>query len=292
LIITSTNTLQAQELNAQVQINSQSIQKTNKQVFTTLETAIREFLNNRKWTDETYSNEERIRCSFLINIRENPSIDEFIGSIQIQYSRPVYMSGYDSPIFVHQDNQFSFRYLEFDRLDFAENQNLSNLTSVLAYYAYIIIGLDHDSFELEGGTPYFQKAQNIVGIAQNSNYTGWNSFAGPKSRYQLIDDLLSTAFSNYRKCLYEYHRLGLDKMYDNAEQEAAKKKIMNALLLLKSVNDKRPSSTIIQIFFDAKSQEIISIFNGGSPMDIRALKDLLPSLDATNASKYEQMGAR
>ncbi len=285
-----TNGLNAQELNAQVQINTQNIQLTNKQVFNTLQTAIREFLNNTKWTSENYSLEERIQCSFLINIQDNPSIGEFSGSLQIQYSRPVYMSGYDSPIFVHQDNQFAFKYLEFDRLDFAENQNLSNLTSVLAYYVYVIIGLDRDSFEEEGGTPFFQKAQNIVGVAQNSNFTGWSSFSGPKSRFQLIDDLLSAAFSDYRKCLYQYHRQGLDVMYDPAEQDRGKQVLRDALLLLKGVNDKRPNSLIIQIFFDAKSQEIISVFNGGNPIDIRALKELLPNLDATNASKYQQMG--
>jgi hypothetical protein len=290
-VLASTKTLNAQELNAQVQVNSEKIQRTNKQVFTTLETAIREFLNNRKWTDEKYAQEERIRCSFNITINENPSVDQFVANIQVQYSRPIYASAYDSPVFLHQDNQFSFRYLEFDRLDFAENQSISNLTSVLAYYVYVIIGHDRDTYELKGGTPFYQQAQSIVGASQGGNFQGWNSFSGPKSRFELIENLTSPAFENYRIYLYSYHRLGLDTMYDPAEQDKAKKTIMDALLLLKDVNDKRPNSLLVQILFDAKANEILSIFNGGNPLDVRPLKELLPTLDATNANKYQQMGA-
>lgn len=284
------NALYGQELNAQVQLNADQVQRTNKQVFTTLETAIREFLNNRKWTNEKYTPEERINCTFNITINKNPSIDRFEATLQILYSRPIYLSSYDSPVFLHSDKQFTFQYLEFDRLDFAENQSISNLTSVLAFYVYVILGHDHDTYALNGGSEYYRKAQNIVGVSQGGSNIGWSSSSGLKSRFTLSEDLLSPAFDNYRLCLYNYHRLGLDIMNDPAQQDDGKKAIQEALMLLKTVNDKRPNSLLNQIFFDAKGREVLSIFNGGNPLDIRNLKDLLPKLDAANATKYQQMG--
>lgn len=283
--------LKAQELNAEVQVLSPSIQRTNKQVFTTLETAIREFLNNRKWTGEIYENEERIRCSFVINITDWNGTDQFKGSIQIQYSRPVFMSGYNSPVFVHMDNDFAFQYLEYDRLDFSENTSLSNLTSILGFYAYIIIGMDHDTYERMGGDPYYNKAQNIVSTCQNNGFPGWSSFAGSnKNRFWLIDNLQSPAFNGVRTCYYQYHRQGLDLMYDPAQQKTAKENIKSSLMQLKGVNDKRPSSFLMQLFFDAKSKEIINIFSDGEPLALADLKSVLINIDSNNGSKYEAMG--
>lgn len=279
----------AQELNAQVQVISSKVQATNKQIYTTLETAIREFLNNRRWTDENYLPEERINCQFILNITSRNG-DQFSGDLQVLYSRPVYNSSYSSPVLVTRDDKFDFQYLEFDRLDFTLNSNLSNLTSILAYYTYVIIGLDHDTFSLKGGDPYYQNAQKIVGNAEGGNYTGWSSFDGNKNRFWLIDNLTSPAFDNLRVCLYQYHRLGLDLMYEPSQQKTAKSVIMNALMGLKEVNKQRRNSFLMQIFFDAKSQEIINIFSGGEPMQLADLKELLIELDATNASKYEKMG--
>lgn len=279
----------AQELNAQVSVNADQIQATNKQVFKTLETSIREFLNDRKWTNEKYLPEERITCQFLLTI-DNRSSNEFQGNLQISYSRPVYMSDYSSPVFVHRDDKVRFEYLEFDRLDFSINTNLSNLTSLLAYYAYIIIGLDHDTFEPKGGDPFFDQAQKIVGNAQGSGYEGWATFDGNKNRFILLDNFTSSAFDNLRLALYQYHREALDKMYEPKNHRAAKETIKKALMSLKEVNDKRRNSLLMQIFFDAKSKEIMQVFGGGEPIDLADLKDVLRELDPSNSSRYDQLG--
>ena len=201
-----------------MQVLTPSIQATNKQIYETMETAISEFLNNRKWTDENYAQEERINCQFVITIRDRAN-NNFSGDLQVSYSRPVFMSDYSSPVFVHRDDQFDFEYVEFDRLDFTLNTNSSNLTSILAYYVYIIIGLDHDTFSPKGGDPFFNNAQTIVGNAQGSNFTGWSSFDGNKNRFILVDNLVSPAFDPLRLGLYKYHRLGLDKMHEPADQK-------------------------------------------------------------------------
>lgn len=289
-LLSANQQLTAQELNAQVQIISTNIQATNRQVFNTLETAMREFLNNRKWTEEKYLPDERISCQFILTL-DSWNGSRFAGNLQILYSRPVFMSGYSSPVLVMRDNNVAFEYLEGDRLDFALNANLSNLTSVLGYYAYIILGLDHDTYALNGGDPYYQDAQTIVGNAQGGQYGGWSSFdGGNRNRFWLVDNLTSPAFENYRKLLYSYHREGLDKMYEPSKQKEAKEVIKTSLLGLEQVNKQRRNSYLMQIFFDTKSQEIINIFSGGEPMDLAELKELLIELDANNASKYQQMG--
>ena len=287
--ILSTPQLKAQELNAQVQVISQSLQATNRQIFTTLETSVREFLNNRKWTDEKYAPDERISCQFVLNLTSRNG-DQFSGDLQVVYSRPIYKSGYNSPVLVTRDDNFDFQYLEFDRLDFSINTNLSNLTSVLAYYAYLIIGLDHDTYALRGGDPFYESAQRIVGNAQGGQYGGWSSFDGNKNRFWLLDNLTSPAFDNFRTMLYQYHRLGLDLMHEPARQKTAKEVIKSSLLSLDAVNKQRRNSYLMQVFFDTKSQEIINIFSGGEPIDLVELKTLLIELDANNASKYEKMG--
>lgn len=281
--------LKAQELQAQVQVLTPGIQATNKQIYQTMETAISEFLNNRKWTDESYEQEERIKCQFLITIKDRAN-NNFSGDLQVSYSRPVYMSDYSSPVFVHRDADLNFEYVEFDRLDFTLNTSISNLTSVLAYYVYIIIGLDHDTFSPKGGDPFFNDAQTIVGNSQGGNYTGWSSFDGNKNRFILVDNLLSPAFDNLRVGLYNYHRLGLDQMYEPSKQKAAKETIKKTLMDLKAVNDQRRNSFLMQLFFDAKSQEIINVFSGGDPMPLADLVELLEELDASNAQKYQNLG--
>jgi hypothetical protein len=289
-IIISCNFLQAQELNARVQVLTPNIQATNKQLYDNMEKAIREFLNNRKWTNESYSIEERIDCQFVITINSR-SNNNFSGTIQVFYSRPIYKSDYKSPILVHQDGDFDFEYLEFDRLDFAPNAYLSNLTSILAYYTYIIIGLDHDTYSAMGGTEFYTEAQNIVGNAQSSNNSGWNSFGGSnKNRYWLSDNLSSPAFDNYRVGLYTYHRQGLDLMHDASKIRMAKMNIKTALMSLKKVNDQRRNSFLLQLWFDAKQAEIVKIFNKGESIPIGDLKGLLIELDPNNSSSYQTMG--
>lgn len=283
--------LGAQEFNAKVQVITEGIQATNKQRFRTLEKAITQFINNRRWTDETYAREERIECSFIINITDvNASNDKFTATLQLQLSRPVYNSGYNSPILTHRDNNFSFEYLEFDRLEFAINTFNSNLTSVLAFYAYLMLGYDHDTFSLNGGDPYYAKAQTVLGNAQNNGFTGWGSFDGRKNRFWLIDNLTSPAFEGFRECLYEYHRKGLDLMHDRSKHKEAKQNIRDALLKLEEVNDQRNNSYVMQIWFDTKNQEIANIFSDGEPIKTAELKELLVQLDANNAQMYQKIG--
>lgn len=285
----TTEKLTAQELNAQVQVIHSSIQATNKQVFTTLETAMREFLNNRKWTEEKYAPEERIRCQFILNVT-NWEPGKFSADLQVLYSRPIFRSGYDSPVLVHRDNQVNFEYLEFDRLDFALNANLNNLTSILAYYTYIIIGLDHDTYAPMGGSPFYENAQTIVGNAQGGRFAGWSSFDGNRNRFWLLDNLTSPAFDAMRMSIYNYHRKGLDLMHDPGKQKQAKETIKSALIALEDVNNKRRNSMLMQMFFDAKSQEIVNIYSDGEPVPLADLKETLLELDANNANKYQQMG--
>lgn len=283
----------AQELNAEVQVLSPAIQRTNKQVFTTLETGIRQFLNTRKWTSEKYNLEEKINCSFVINMTNWDGNDKFEGTLQIQYSRPIYKSSYQSPLFVHMDQSFKFNYLEFDRLDFSENTTLSNLTSVLAYYVYIIIGMDHDSYAVKGGDEYYNEARNIVSNNTSSTYPGWSSISGNnKTRFWLVDNLQSPLFDGIRICYYQYHRQGLDLMFNPAQQKLAKENMKASIMSLKAVNKKRPNSFLMQLFFDAKSQEIINVFSGGNPIPTADLKEVLIDLDGNNASRYEAIGRR
>lgn len=289
IILLSTN-LQAQELNARVQVLTPNIQATNKQLYTTLETAMREFLNNRKWTDETYALEERIDCQFVLTINSR-SNNSFSGHLQVFYSRPIYNSDYSSPLLVHRDNDVSFEYLEFDRLDFAPNTFISNLTSILAFYSYIIIGMDHDSYAPLSGTEYYNMAQTVVGNAQTSNYGGWDSFGGSnKNRYWLVDNLISPAFDNFRTCIYTYHRQGLDMMSDPAKIRTAKMNIKEALKSLKKVNDQRRNSFVLQLWFDAKQAEIVQIFKEGAQIPTADLKEVLLELDPNNSSEYLKIG--
>jgi hypothetical protein len=203
-----------QELKCNVQIVSQQIQGTNKQVFQTLQTAVYEFMNNQVWTNHVYSMDERIECNILFNITEQLSADEFKGTLQIQSRRPIYNTNYNTVMLNYMDNDIHFRYVEFEPLEFDETQYISSLTALLAFYAYIIIGFDYDSFSFDGGTPYFQKADNIVSNAQNAREVGWKSFESTdhKNRYWLINDIVDDKYAPIREFIYRYHRLGLDMM--------------------------------------------------------------------------------
>lgn len=282
--------LAAQELNAQVQVSYDNVQTSNPRIFKTLETAVTNFLNNRKWTEQKYATEERIRCQFVINIIKKNS-NSFEAKLQISYSRPIYNSGYSSPVLVHQDNDFNFEYVEYERLEFNPNSFTSNLTSVLAYYAYIILGYDQDTYGLKSGSKHFQMAQRIVGNSQDQGFSGWGSFDANRNRYWLVDNLNSPAFDNFRSCLYMYHRQGLDLMHKQAQMATAKKNIKNALISLKKVNDQRRNSMVLAMWFDAKKIEIIDIFSGGASISLNQLKTVLAELDPANSSDYQKMQA-
>ncbi|MBL7889991.1 MAG: DUF4835 family protein [Bacteroidia bacterium] len=279
----------AQELNCKVQVLSQQIQGTDKRVFTTLQTAIFEFMNNKKWTNDQFKLDERIDCSILINVTERPSTDQFVATIQVQSRRPVYKSSYNSVLLNYNDNDFQFTYLENQPLEFNENQFTTNLTSVLGFYAYLIIGMDYDTFSMNGGTTYLQKAQNIVNQAQNTSETGWRAFESNKNRYWLINNMLDAPFINIRECMYNYHRKGLDEMVSN--KEGGRANILEALESLRKVHQARPLSFAMQVFFNAKSDEIINIFSGAFSDEKSKVVTLLNDIDPTNSNKYQKIMA-
>jgi len=280
----------AQELFCNVQVNASQIQTSDRKVFQTLQTAIYEFVNNTKWTDASVKNEERIECTFLINIKEKVSNDEYKASIQIQSTRPIYGTSYKSTMLNYLDNNFRFRYLEYQSLEFNENTNLSNLTSVLAYYVYIVLGLDFDTFSEYGGAPYYIKAQNIVNNAQNAREIGWKAFESDKNRYWLVHDLLDTRYEEIHNCYYRYHRVGMDILSEKTED--GRYDITEALEELRGVYRDNPSAFILKIFFDAKADEIIKIYSDAFPNEQARIVKLLTEIDPANSTKYQAITAQ
>jgi hypothetical protein len=278
--------IQAQELNCTVQINSDQIPGSNKSVYNTLKKSITEFLNNRRWTELSFSNEERIECSINIVIMKVDA-DAYTAQIQIQSRRPVYNTTYYSTLFNFKDIDFTFNYKEFDQLEMNQNTITSNLTAVLAYYAYIVIGYDLDSFSRLGGTACFQAAEGIVNSAQGANLTGWNAFESTRNRYALINNLLDEGFSKYRNFFYEYHRLGLDEMSTNSTNGRAK--IAEGLPVLRDVNRATPSAIAISSFLDAKNDELINIFSKGTTQEKTDAVQVLSDVNPTKSAMYEKI---
>ncbi|MFO7922323.1 MAG: DUF4835 family protein [Bacteroidales bacterium] len=279
----------AQELRCNVQVITNQIQGTNKQKFTTLQRAIYEFMNGRNWTNHVFNNQERIEANIMINLTDEISSDEFRGTIQIQSRRPIYNSSYNTVLFNYMDNNMHFRYVEHETLEFNENQHLSNLTSILAFYAYIIIGLDYDSFSLNGGTEYFQKAETIVSNAQNASERGWKSFESNRNRYWLASNLRDSKFAPVREFNYRYHRLGLDRMSERPAE--ARAEITESLFLLQKVYREKPDPFmhLLQVVFDAKSDEFINVFSETTPDEARRVTTLLREVDPANTPKYQRI---
>jgi hypothetical protein len=280
-----------QELKCNVQIVSQQIQGTNKQVFQTLQTAVYEFMNNTVWTNHVYSIDERIECNLMFNITDQLSADEFKGTLQIQSRRPVYNTNYNTVMFNYMDNDIHFRYVEFEPLEFDETQYLSSLTSLLAFYAYIIIGLDYDSFGFEGGTPYFQKAENIVNNAQNAREVGWKSFESTshRNRYWLVNDLLDKKYAPIREFIYRYHRLGLDVMDSKVVEGRAV--IAEAVVSLQKVYRQKPDPfmQLLKVIMDAKADELVNVFSESFTEEKNRVVTILQEIDPSNKSKYDKI---
>ena len=277
---------QAQELNCNINLNSDQVEGSNKSVFVTLKKSITEFVNNRKWTELTYANAERIECTMNIIVKKMDD-DVFTAEIQVQSRRPVFNSSYYSTLFNFKDNSFTFKYKEFDQLEMNENTITSNLTAVLAYYAYIIIGYDMDSYSRLGGTPYFLAAESIVNSAQGVDLAGWKAFESPKNRYALVNNLTDEAFKKFRGFIYEYHRLGLDDMTSNAIN--ARGKIAEGLPLIREANRARPSAIIISSFMDAKGDELVNIFSKGNQKEKTDAVEILSDINPTQTSRYEKI---
>jgi hypothetical protein len=276
---------QAQELNCTVTVNAQKLPNANQSVFKTLETALNEFVNRTQWTSQNFKQNEKINCSMYITFSSNNS-DQFVATIQVQSSRPIHNSSYASPILNFNDKDFSFKYAEFESLNYNPTAFESNLVSVISFYSYVILGMDADSFVAESGNTYFETAQNISNVAQQSGYKGWTQADGNQSRYFLINDLLSPTFREVRQTMYDYHN-GLDLM--NQDLKASKEKIKKSLLNLSKLNATRPNAFLTRVFFDAKSDEIVSIFSGGPTISITDLVDNLNRISPLNSSKWSSI---
>ena len=279
--------LAGQELQCNVSVSSARIEGTYKEIFNSMRTDISEFMNNRKWTDHQFAVDERIVCTIFIQVTDQIGADEFKGTMQVQLNRPVFNSSYQSPILNIKDNDFDIRYVEFQPLEFSETSNTNALTNILAYYAYVILGFDYDTFSPMGGTPFFQKARDIVNKSQNAHEKGWRAFEGNYNRFWMIDNLSNKAYSPFRDLMYRYHRLGLDVMSD--KPNVGRSEIADALRNIQKVYRSRPDTYINRMFFDAKSDEIVNLFSNGSTDEKSRVLSILSECDPANSGKYEKI---
>lgn len=283
--------LYSQELQCNVQVVTQQIQGTNKQVFRTMQQALFEFMNTRNWTNHVYGIDERIECNIMLNLTDQISADEFKGTLQVQSRRPVFNTSYNTVLLNYMDNDIHFRYVEFETLEFNESTHISNLTSIFAFYAYIILGFDYDSFSYEGGSEFFRKAEQIVNNAQNAPERGWKAFESKdhKNRYWFINNIMDDEFSPIREFYYRYHRLGLDVMDEKVNEGRAE--IAESIKLLQTVKRKRPDPFmhLLQVVFDAKADEFVNIFSESFTDEKNRVYTILSDIDPANSSKYEKI---
>jgi hypothetical protein len=289
----ATTHLQAQELKATITVVSNQVgNSVNPGVFKTLQTALNNFLNNRKWTSDNFLPNEKIDCNFLLNLEPGGETNVYNATLTIQAARPVYNSAYLSPIINFRDENVTFKYVEFQQLEFNENRvsgsdaAVSNLTAVFAYYVNIILAFDYASFYLRGGDLYFQKAQNIVNNAPDGRgISGWKAFDGVRNRYWLVENMLNSRYTIMHDVYYNYYRLGMDKLYE--DENIARAEVMNVLNLLSNFNTENPNKMINQFFFQGKSTELIKIFSKAPQQDKARASELLQKMDITNANKYK-----
>ena len=275
--------VQAQQLNCTVQINTDKVATTNNQIFKNLKISITDFVNKTDWIGKVYKQNERINCSMVIIVNSYDS-NQFSATLQVQSTRPIYNSTYESPVFNFNDNDFSFRYVEFENMLFNPSTFDSNLVSVLSFYSYMILGFDADTFSLNGGSSLFATAQEILTVAQQSGYKGWNQADGNQNRFFLINDLLSGTFDNYRLAMYQFHREGLDTM--STDLKTSKEGILDSIQTLSKLYGVRPNAFLTRVFFDAKADEIISILSGGPKISLTETIDTLNKISPLNSSKW------
>ena len=278
----------SQELNAQVIVNSDLVNQTNQQIFKTLERTLNEFINTQVWTEQVFLNQEKITCSFVFNLSAY-SNDQFEATLQVQSERPVYQTNYDSPVLNFLDKDITFSYQEFQPLFFNESSFESNLISLISFYAYVIIGLDADTFLQNGGNRYFEKARQVVNLAQSSVRKGWKPGDGLRNRFWLIDSLRSNTFKEYRQTMYNYHRSGLDQMTN--DPIAGKKALMLSIQDLEPLFQRRPNAFLLQLFFDAKVEEIVNLFQEGPKIDFKKTEDVLKKIAPFFGSRWKQIKA-
>mgnify|MGYP003874314693 CR=1 FL=1 len=276
--------MQAQELNCQVQINSQKVAIDDRSIFEAMQQSVYEFMNNRRWTNDKYAPAERIDCSIVIQIDKRLSVGSYEATLQISSSRPIYGTTFSSPLFKTQDDQVRFRYQQFDVLDFSETAYISELTSVLGFYAYVMLAMDYDSYSLNGGDVYWQKARQVVSNAQSSGESGWQSFKSRNNRYWLVTNYLSARFEPLRESNYIYHRKGFDQMSDNVQK--GRVEVLKAIRNIEKVHSSEPNSFNVRLFFTAKHEEIIKLFKQAEASEKNELITSLDRIDPANSTKY------
>jgi hypothetical protein len=287
-------TIEAQELNCKVSINTQKITQTaNIKIFKTLEQSLNDFMNNTKWTNDVYKTHEKIECSILLQVEELKTKDgnvienKFLGTLTIQSSRPVFNSDYKTTMLNWKDLNFSFTYKENDQLEYNENAYLNNITHTFAFYANIILGIDYDSYSLNGGTSFFTKAENLAQLAANSDDQGWKNNLNDRTRFNLITDIQASKYKAFREAEYAYHLKGIDIMYDDVVK--ARSGISQAINLLNGINTNTPNSILVQLFTQAKSNEIASIFDNSEKAERESVMKTMSKIDIPNSSKYQQI---
>jgi Domain of unknown function (DUF4835) len=293
-VLMLTREARSQEFQANVTVLSNRIStKVDKQVFTTLQSALFNFLNGRKWTNIAFNQNEKIQCNFLLNLAGASDNNTYTGSLTIQLGRPIFNTGYQSPLMNYMDESVTFKYIQYQDMEFNENRVggtdplTANLTAVFAYYAYIILGLNFDSYGLRGGDQYYMQAQNIVNNAPEGNaLTGWKPFDGLRNRYWLVQNLTDPKYNPIHDALYNYYRLGLDQMFDH--EADARMAVMNALIAFNSINNEFPNIMFIQFFFQGKGSEIANIFKRGTPDEKNRALEILSKIDVSNLNQYKQ----
>jgi len=286
-LIFATSGVWGQEFSCNVSVSSSRVEGTNKQVFESMRTDIYEFMNNRKWSDNVFTTDERIECTIFIQITQQISSDEFSGTMQVQLNRPIFNSSYNSPLLNLKDNDVQFKYVEFQPMEFDETGNSNPLTNILAYYANIILGFDYDSFSPLGGTSYFQKARDIVNRSQNAREKGWRAFEGNFNRFWLVENLTNKAYGPFRELIYRYHRLGLDLLSE--KPDLGRSEIADALKNMQRVYRSKPDTYVNRLFFEAKSDELVNIFSKGSTDEKGRVMTILTECDPSNSGKYQKI---
>jgi len=285
----------AQELQAKFTVLANRVStQVDKKTFQTLQTALTNFVNNRKWTSDVYQTQEKIRCNFLLNIDQELGSNLYKATLTVQSARPAYNANYESPLINFQDNEVTFKYVEFQPVEFSENRvqgndpSTSNLTAVIAYYVNLILGMDYASYSLRGGDPYFQKAQNIVNNApEGAQISGWKPFDGLRNRYKLIEGFVDNRFALMHDAIYAYYRKGLDSFSE--KEKDARIGVLSALNYLNTINQENPGSMAIQFFFQGKSNELVKIFSKAEPEMKTQARNILTRLDLTNVNAYKEL---
>jgi len=289
LVFFSYDKVSSQELNAKITLNTSKLQGVDKDIFTALESGLLQILNERQWTNATFSKNERIDCTFVITI-SSVAGDSYTADIQVNSRRPVFNSAYSTPMFNYKDVDFVFDYIQGQSIEFNEMNIDNNLVAVIAYYAYIIIGVDFDSFSINGGKPYFERAMNIVNAAQMLNTKGWTPFENDRNRYALALALTEESSAQFHTMWYDYHRLGLDEMSSNVSR--GRTKILNSVADLQAVHSARPSSPILLFYGDTKMNELVDICEEASPDERKTVYDILRKIYPTRSSDLDKIKGR